>query len=316
MLKILMILTMTFTSIIRTERITILTQPVQQPTNEHWYHPAVTNSLLRGLQKLGVDFNFNPSKISDVGSTVVVLTNLDALQEAIQWKQTGRIKKLLSGPNFAITPTHYAKMQEIDTYLVPSDWIKRAYTEKEPSLQNKVKSWPAGVDENYWNPKVSFKNRSCRNILIYTKINAEEFYDSVKNLVKKYRWNPVRITYGQYTHQQYRAALEQAQFAIFLSRSESQGIGLLEAWAMDVPTLVWNPGKSLTYEKIYFKNTSSCPYLTDQTGKSWKTLQDLEDILLNLASISSTFSARDWLLANMTDTLAAKILLSYIFTTP
>ena len=52
--------------------------------------------------------------------------------------------------------------------------------------------------------------------------------------------------------------------AVFMSRSESQGLALAEAWAMDVPTLVWQspPGEPGSV----FSLSDPAPYLTSDTG--------------------------------------------------
>ena len=52
--------------------------------------------------------------------------------------------------------------------------------------------------------------------------------------------------------------------AVFISRSESQGLALAEAWAMDVPTLVWQgpPGDGGSL----FNLSDPSPYLTSHTG--------------------------------------------------
>jgi hypothetical protein len=311
------IFTLIFTSVIHAERITILTQPIEQKTNEHWYHPAVTHSLLRGLQKLGVDFNFNPSNVSDIGSTVIVLTNIDALREAIQLKKTGLIKKLLAGPNLVGRPIDFQSIVThpcIDMYLVNSSWTQKAYLEDAPSLMGRISSWPSGIDETYWVPQTSLHQRYSQKILIYKKYQSEEFYSVVKTLIKKHGFIPCTITYGSYTHEQYREALQQTLCAIFLSRSESQGLGLVEAWAMDVPTLVWDLGLPFSAYGRQYSEISACPYLTLFTGYSWKTLADLEKLLQKLEqqNLLQSCAPRQWVLEHMTDVKSAQMLMDVI----
>ena len=123
------------------EMITVLTQPVARSTADIWRHEGLTTSLLRGLQGLGVNFNYNPASEDEIGSTVVVLTNSDALEQAIALKKEGKIKKLLVGPNFdTIFRSNYTIMLslEIDLHLVPCAWVKTGYIEVAPALVDRI----------------------------------------------------------------------------------------------------------------------------------------------------------------------------------
>lgn len=76
----------------------------------------------------------------------------------------------------------------------------------------------------------------------------------------------------------------------FLSQSESQGIALAEAWAMDVPTFSWNP-REFVYKMHTFKNVSSAPYTTSENGTLWKDIDELY-CALNLFLKENTYSPR------------------------
>ena len=300
------------------QKITILTYPVGKHSQNSWYHPAVTNSLLRGLQELQVNFNYNPSQENDVGQTVVVLTNIDALKQAIVWKRKGRIKKLLAGPNLVVSPKEHHGVvlsPEIDIYMVNSQWTKTAYTEDAPSLINHIGIWPAGIDIRFWNPSLKLTDKKNRNALVYWKTESIEFCNEVEQVLKKYNWNPIRIRYGQYDLQTYKNTLENSLFAVFISRSESQGLALAEAWAMDVPTLVWNP-KALEINGRVYSESSACPYLSPQTGFDWQTIKEFENILKSKENLIPKFTPRSWVLDNMSDAASTQILLSLINSIP
>lgn len=294
------------------EKITILTYPVEQYSNSRWSHPAVTGSLVRGLEELKINYNFNPSRICDVGSTVVVLTNIDALKQAIDWKRKGKIKKLLAGPNLMVRADDYERIlssPEIDVYLVPSVWTKVAYIEDEPSLENRIGIWPAGINIDEWEPQQKSKN--SKHVLIYWKTESEDFCKQVEQLLKNYGWQPKVIKYGQYALATYKELLSVTAFAVFISRSESQGLALAEAWAMNVPTLVWNP-QELTINGRIYSESSACPYLTTQTGNDWKTIEELEALLKTISTTLVNFSPRTWMIHNMSDAVSCKILIALI----
>ena len=86
------------------------------------------------------------------------------------------------------------------------------------------------------------------------------------------------------------------------SATESQGLALAEAWSMDVPTLVWSPNQE--HSEVPGLFPTGAPYLTGATGKYWKDLSDLREILS--VGFAGQFSPREWILNNMTNKLAAK----------
>lgn len=294
------------------EKITVLTRPVNRPTVSLWYHSAVVHSLLRGLSNLEVDFNYNPIDESEVGSIVFVPSNEDALEQAIEWKKSGKIKKLLAGPNHVISPLENAIVLSpyIDRYLVNSEWTRTAYLEEAPEMIRNIAIWPAGVDPDVWAPSQLYAKQN--QVLVYWKTEAEEFCEAVEELLRKYHWEPIRIRYGSYDQATFRQVLDCSVFAVFISRSESQGLALAEAWSMDVPTFVWNP-QELTINERRYTESSACPYLTPHTGIDWKNLEEFEALLQAIhPEDMNLFHPREWVLDNMSDTASAAILLSII----
>ena len=56
-------------------------------------HQAVTRSLISGLDKINVEYNYNPRRISDLNENVIVLTDINALSQLIRLKRKGRINR-------------------------------------------------------------------------------------------------------------------------------------------------------------------------------------------------------------------------------
>ncbi|MEK7760957.1 MAG: glycosyltransferase [Nitrospirota bacterium] len=277
-------------------------------------HPAVTRSVVEGLARLGVRHRYNPKYLDQVGRVVLVLAGLDTLQQAIAWKRAGRISTLLAGPNIVVRPTEYDGLiaaPEIDACIVPSQWVGTAYEEDAPTLAGRIKVWAAGVDERYWNGLR--RHASSKTVLLYQKSAPEELGFTCERLIRSMGWSPVRVGYGCYKKDEYREVLASSVFAVFLSRSESQGLALAEAWAMNVPTLVWDPGE-FTFEGRRYSTVSACPYLTSETGLSWETVTELEDVLTHVDDVVTSKAPRQWVLDHMTDEIAARNLLSMIET--
>jgi len=294
------------------ERLTILTAPLDGGSTGH---PAVMRSLLAGLTQAGVPFNYNPSKLADVGDAVAVIANTFALKQAIGWKKSGRIKTLVGGPNLVVVPTEangIIKSPELQMFFSPSQWPMDFWREVDPTIRISIGIWPAGVDETYWQPSNHDKSNN-NNVLVYCKAESDgqKFYAQVEQHVRAHGWNPIRITYGSYNQQQYKDILDQCRFAVFLSRSESQGLALVECWAMNVPTLVWNPGSALIANRAY-NHVSAAPYLTAATGQFWQNFSALDSLLQQFDSWYSRCNPRQWVLENMTDTISTQIFLNLI----
>lgn len=285
--------------------ITILSQTIKTKPQNPWVHHAVIGSLKRGLKHLCVDFNYNPV-IQDLNENVIVLNDFDALDEAIILKSEGKIKKLVVGPNLTFHANPIQMSPEIDFLIAPSEWFRDLQTTQLPSLKNRFAIWSSGVDITYWKPTTP--KQSTNNVLVYHKNGSENFCRTVEDSLRAMGWNPIRITYGAYHHDEYKKLLELSQFSVFLSHFEMQGIALAEAWAMNVPTLVWNP-KECNYLGVSFLG-SSAPLLNDATGDFWETIEDLHILLGKLPNRLETYSPRRWVTRNLSDEVSASQLLN------
>ncbi len=271
-------------------------------------HYAVTRSLLVGLDELHINYNYNPKKIDDINKTVLILSNIGALETAIKLKQKGKIEKLFAGPNIINNPGNEKDLlssKEIDGFIVNCEWTKELYSIAVPELNNKLYIWPAGVDEKYWSPIFIKKEKIA---LIYKKNDTNNFYLSVKRILKENGWQTLTIKYGDYKEKEFKDKLLESLISVFLSKGESQGLALVESWSMDVPTLVWNPE---IIEPKYKIRTSSCPFLNQENGLQWKELNDLDNILKD-DNVYLNIKPREWVMNNMTDKICAQKLIDII----
>ncbi len=285
-------------------KITLLTRPIGNGSqNLHDSgHFGVTRSIYEGLKRLNMDFNYNPINTSDVGEFVLVLSDFHALRQAIDLKNAGKVKKILVGPNMAGSPLEERGLlmaNEIDTILVPSEWVADAQKKLDIRLRNKIKIWPAGVNEVYWDPVN--KNYDSKIALIYCKNCDNNLLNNVQTILQNNGWRVEIIKYGNHNHSQFKEALLRAKFAVFLSTSESQGLALAESWSMDVPTLVWERGGTHLYCGVFYAYISSAPYLSKSTGLFWSNINQFSEIILNINDNLLTFKPRKWVLNNMTD---------------
>ena len=293
-------------------KVTVLTQPINSNASQAVQgHIGVTSSVLRGLKKLNITMNYNPRSLDEVGDHIFVLVNINALHQAIELKRSGRIKTLIVGPNILGNPSehnHVLGSPEINWYIAPCNWARTCNCEEEPLIVGKTAIWYAGVDPDYWMP-ISHK-RETKTMLVYWKTEPESFCCEVENALLKHGWRTIRIRYGAYNQVEYKQLLNEVDAAVFISVSESQGIALAECWAMNVPTLVWNPETAFIYKR--WLPVTSAPYITPFTGCVWKTLTELEALLNNFTEIKKQSSPREWVLSYMSDEASIYLLLDLI----
>lgn len=270
-------------------------------------HFAVTRSLVEGLQKIGVRFTFNPGQMIHVAEVVVVLSGLDALRQAIHWKQSGRVRYLLAGPNLLVFPSEHRDLiaaPEVDVCLTPAQWVCDMYVDDCPELHGRCMAWPAGVDTDYWKP--AYEHCQDNQVLIFEKQNkgpVGPISDYLPMLQQK-GFDVVIIRYGQFTHERYLDALQSSALMVGFVMNESQGLAWAEAWAADVPTLIWRNEIYLYRQKTLFGSTA--PYLTDQTGLFFDSAHDFVSVLDQWAQNRARFRPRQWVLENMSDEVCAR----------
>jgi hypothetical protein len=266
---------------------------------------AVLASLQRGLPAEGIEFTLNPRRLGSEG-VVGVLSDLDALATAIEWRRGRPDRRLLAGPNLVILPSDEPELMtapEIDLCLVPSEWVKRLYEEDSPELQGRVAVWPAGVDPSYWTP-----GEPSRRALVYVKrVDGQRNIQDVevarvRTTLEHAGFDVVLLEYGSFKPSAYRSALQRADLMVFFSPTESQCLALVEAWAADVPTLVWRCGR-LEYKGCVYEG-SSAPYLSAATGATF--FGDFEDLIARWEELRRSFRPREWVLQNMTDAVCAR----------
>jgi glycosyltransferase involved in cell wall biosynthesis len=256
---------------------------------------VVQRNLLAGLSQIGCPFRFNPPAFA-VTPYVGVLSNVHALQWAVRAKHRGRIERLVAGPNLVVTPLEADRIlcaPETDVVVTPANWVSQLYVSLAPELEGRVTEWPVGIDTDCWRPsRTNRQNAEQIHWLIYdkTREDSKHILKYVEEILRR-RQEPCEvISHGQYQHSEYRNLLQRSSAIVFLSNSESQGIALFEAWACDVPTLVYDRGR-WEYEGLSFP-ASSAPYWHDACGKRFSGIDDFAASLEEFVTSRAQFAPR------------------------
>ena len=234
----------------------------------------------------------------------------DVKQAKMNWIVSGNLEKIAGhlGQDHFRTPTLLGPNIEFEKYtkslakfknfflLVPSDWVVPILEARLNIPIEKIKVWPAGIDTEYWRPK----NRMAKKVLIYCKYDTSQELDAVTEYLKSVRIEYLVLNYGSYSQNSFKKSLNECLAAIWLCGTESQGIAMMQAWSMDVPTLVRR--KSNFKDEVTGKEfeSSSAPYLTKLTGAFSVTehmgVDDVKTFLLNL----DRYEPRRYVIENFT----------------
>ena len=265
-------------------------------------HYAVVRSVREGLDNLDEPYTFNPTNYSDLSDTVHVLANVDALKMAIQLKKRGRISRLTAGPNIVISSADsdgIVASPEIDLFLVNSEWTKSAYLLDNPKLSGRLDIWPAGIRVSDW--KI-IKRPTEKPVAVFYKKRAEHFsYEACKLSASEAGYEIIEIIYGSYTPEELKQALTTATVVVYFVEQESQGIALLEIWATNTPTFVWNP--QIWHYKGRNYACCSAPYLTEKTGAFFRDETAFRELI---NAPLAFYEPEKWVSAHMTDELCAR----------
>lgn len=269
----------------------------------------VLGNLTLGLQRMRRPFLVN--KVSKETKKIHVLSSISALKWAIEQKKKGGVSEIIAGPNLVLTPLDHESIladRHIDKILLPSGWTADYFCKLKPEIRGKIYIWPAGSECNI--EQLNIKKEYC---LIFKKKTEEKLFEDIKEYLQKKNIAYQIIEYGKYKRKEYFQKLEKSRFVIYLQESESQGVALQEAWAHNVPTLVWSKGyfiHPVTGEKIYGK--ISAPYLTDECGQFFRDSGEFKNILPSFIAKLDIFKPAEYCKKNLSIERSAEIYVNII----
>jgi glycosyltransferase involved in cell wall biosynthesis len=220
------------------------------------------------------------------------------LEWAVRNRDRLRARQLWAGPNIVVVPQEEQDIitaPQIDRLIIPARWVADFYSREASELATKISLWPAAIDTDLWRPAHEPKVYW----VIYNKyqdVLAAEIVKVLQSMNTRF----TQINYGRYLHDKYREILKNAKGVIWLSRSESQGIALLEALSMDVPALVWDPGtwhyQSPELKRDFTASATSAPYFSEACGLRFTSSREFESTFKTFAESSNSYHPREYVL--------------------
>jgi glycosyltransferase involved in cell wall biosynthesis len=215
---------------------------------------------------------------------------------------------VVAGPNIVVMPYEFPKVRtklKNSIYLQPSEWVVRLW-EKVGFTECELVVWPVGIDCDEFN--ASNKVANSTKVIIYFKARRPEILARTIQKVLDQGLEPVVLMYGQYEEIDFKVALKDALFGIWIGVHESQGIALQEALASDLPLLVLdasrfsdNYNQNMYLSSICFKNftTTSAPYFDSKCGIIIDDEASLGTAILKMRQNLHFFEPRDFVLKEL-----------------
>lgn len=256
----------------------------------------VVDNLITGLQKINYPYVIN--KKLDATDRLWIHDDIAALREINKLPQ--RVRTII-GPNLFISPDQIPKDIDISKtiYIQPSlnvvdIWNKQGFN------RTKLEIWPAGVDIEKFRPSPASKEY----VLLYFKNRSTDDLKEVESTLKEKNIAYRLIKYGHYKEKDYLETLQKTKYIIWLGGSESQGLALEEAMAMNVPILVADEGKDFLGIDI-----TAAPYFSSECGIKIKSLDMLNEKIEEMEKSWMNFNARKFVTENLSLEKQAKDLL-------
>ena len=267
----------------------------------------VLDNLLIGLNQLNIKYVFNQPinkfKYNWIHNDPAALIEVGFLG-----------KPVLLGPNILELPKDLPilrkKLSKDCIYLHPAFWPTKIW-KLEGYNETKLKTWPVGIDTEKFS-KVNRENN--QKVLLYFKQRDKKLLEKAKEIIRKKNLQFLLIEYGKYSEQDYIQALKEAKFGIWIGCTESQGIGLQEALATNLPLIVLDaislfengikPKKSRfkkeTFKKLNSIKTSSAPYFDKRCGIKIVNISELDNAIKEISSNINYYKPRKYILDNLT----------------
>jgi hypothetical protein len=226
------------------------------------------------------------------------------MNQSITWLLSGSLNQVskirneivLVGPNveFELEESLSSFLNRDQTYfLVPAKWVAPVLQARVGLDPKKIIVWAVGLNSQEWCPS----ERNKKTFLVYIKGSDPINLSLILQIISE-SYVPQTIRYGNYTPKKFYRILDSSAGAIWFGSTESQGIALMQAWSMDVPTLVRTNNEYLDPVTAMTFGASSSPYLTKETGSFFVNDASSEMVLRSFLKNLKSYTPRKNVLDN------------------
>ncbi len=272
----------------------------------------VFTNTVKGFDKIGQTYSIN-EPISNHKYNWIH-DSVNGFIEVIVSKQPA-----LLGPNLFVFPEDipfFLPNYSQNIFLHPSSWCVNAWKQLDFN-SCKLNFWPVGIDLEDFIPS------NCRNeneVLLYFKKRKSIKMEEVIERLEKQDLKVNLISYGSYNEAEYKSALKKSSFGVWVGTTESQGIGLQEALATNLPLIVLENTNILDHETPeindlpqYASNIkgTSIPYWDNNCGIAINHLSELDDAIYKMRKNIEEFTPRKFIENNLSLEKCAKELVGF-----
>lgn len=253
----------------------------------------VVDNLIKGLDRIGYPYVVNAALDACpriwIHDDPVALERISSTQDVFP----------LVGPNLYVLPSDIPPGLDLSKtlYLHPSPWVTDLW-KQQGFTGAPLAAWPVGIDTDAFTASSAEKE----HVLIYFKKRAPEELTYAEALMKE-RTIPYQVVqYGKYQESEYRALLAKARYVLWIGCPESQGLGLEEALASDVPVLAWDSRGSWDAERYpgyAAAGATSVPYFDERCGLIIERKEELAEAIARMEEMRASFSPRAFILENL-----------------
>lgn len=267
----------------------------------------VAINLLKGLDKIGVEYRFNDFKyIKKHPEEIACIIGKPEVLFDKKWRNP-----ILFGSGIYSHPIEnpdlLKKYPNVKRVLVPGEWMRKMF---ESAYGNKVLAWPTGIDTEFWSPEKVAGTKKY-DFLIYDKIRWKhekyqaDLIDPIKKILAAHALSYHVITYGYYDHSEMVEKLKSSKAALFLCEHETQGFAYQQILSTNTPILAWDRGgfwqDPYYYPvKVKYQPVSSVPYWDERCGVKFNGVENFEERLKDFTAKLESFNPRAYILENLT----------------
>jgi len=257
-------------------------------------------NLMKGLDKIGVPYRFNDYKyIKNHPEEIACIIGKPNLLFEKKW-----VNPVIFGAGVYSHPIEcpdlFTKYPNVKRFLVPGEWMRKMCA---PYYLDKVIACPAGIDTDHWQTAAAGPKEF--DFLIYNKIQGDQLTNDIIEILSKQNLTYQFISYGTYTQHELKHRLANSKAAIFLSKSETQGLAYQQMLAAGIPILAWEKGgywEDPAYfpHRVKYRPVSAVPYWDNRCGIKFNTIVDFEVKLPAFLNNLNHFQPRAYILENLT----------------